>query len=74
MYTTLCIIYIYLYTSFFFFFIGDRQHMGILTHADDANADAMTSIVCMSGEVEFVYVRTVGVTPGPGAFYMSYSI
>jgi len=23
------------------------------------------------GEVEFVYVRTVGVTPGPGAFYIS---
>lgn len=23
------------------------------------------------GEVEFVYVRTVGVTPGPGAFYVS---
>lgn len=24
----------------------------------------------VSGEVEFVYVRTVGVTPGPGAFYV----
>lgn len=35
-----------------------------------ARISALYVRTMMSGEVEFVYVRTVGVTPGLGAFYV----